>query len=74
MHKKFSVLMSVYIKEKPEYFRECMESILESTMLPEEIVIVKDGLLTDELEAVLAEYIKKKLFYIQLFRWRPTVD
>ena len=59
MNEKFSVLMSVYIKEKPEYFRECMESILEQTVLPEEIVIVKDGPLTDELEVVLAEYVQR---------------
>lgn len=59
MNEKFSVLMSIYIKEKPEYFRECMESILGQTVLPEEIVIVKDGPLTDELEAVLEDYIQR---------------
>lgn len=59
MRGKFSVLMSVYIKEKPEYFRECMESILKQTVLPTEIVIVKDGPLTAELEAALAEYVQK---------------
>lgn len=59
MREKFSVLMSLYIKERPEYFRACMESILEQTVLPEEIVIVKDGPLTDELEAALAEYVRK---------------
>ncbi len=59
MNEKFSVLMSLYIKEKPEYFIECMESILDQTVLPEEIVIVKDGPLTEELEAVLTEYVQK---------------
>jgi len=57
MAEKFSVLMSVYIKEKPEYFRECMESLLAQTALPDEIVIVKDGPLTGELDAVLSEYV-----------------
>ncbi len=56
---KFSVLMSLYIKEKPEFFRECMESILAQTVLPDEIVIVKDGPLTDEMESVLEEYTSK---------------
>lgn len=60
MGKKFSVLMSLYIKEKPEYLRECMESILNQTVLPDEIVIVKDGPLTEELEHVLEEYISLK--------------
>ena len=55
----FSVLMSLYVKEKPAYLRECMESILRQTVLPREIVVVKDGPLTEELEAVLAEYVAK---------------
>lgn len=59
MTDSFSVLMSLYVKERPEYFRECMESILAQTVIPDEIVIVKDGPLTDELEAVLSEYVKK---------------
>lgn len=50
--------MSLYIKEKAEYFRQCIESILEQTALPNEIVIVKDGPLTDELEQVLSEYVE----------------
>lgn len=54
---EFSVLMSLYIKEKPEYLRQCLDSVLNNTVMPNEIVIVKDGPLTDELEAVLSEYI-----------------
>lgn len=57
MAENFSVLMSLYIKEKPEYFRECMESILAQTVMPAEIVIVKDGPITEELDAVLNEYV-----------------
>ena len=59
MEQKFSVLMSLYIKEKPEYFCECMDSILNQTVKPDEIVIVKDGPLTDRLEAALLEYISR---------------
>lgn len=55
----FSVLMSLYIKEKPEYFEQCMESILNQTVMPEQIVIVKDGPLTAELEKSLKQYIVK---------------
>ena len=47
-----SVLMSIYKKEKPEYFRETMESILAQTRQPEEIVLIEDGTLTPELDAV----------------------
>lgn len=59
MAEQFSVLMSLYAKEKPEYLRECLNSLLIQTVLPDEIVIVKDGPLTEGLEAVLEEYTAK---------------
>ena len=40
---KFSVLLSIYYKEMPEDFRECMESIYSPTVLPDESVLVEDG-------------------------------
>ncbi len=57
---KFSVLMSLYIKEKPEYFDQCMESILSNTVLPNEIVIVLDGPITEELRSVLNKYVDQQ--------------
>lgn len=59
MTERFSVLMSLYYKEKPEYFRACMDSVLEQTVLADEIVIVKDGPLTDELERTLDYYVNQ---------------
>ena len=63
---KYSVLMSLYAKENPEYLKSAIESMLNQTVLADEIVIVKDGPLTDELEAVLSEYVtaKPELFHI----------
>ena len=41
---KFSVLMSVYINDKPNFLREALQSIFEEQILkPAEIVIVLDG-------------------------------
>lgn len=41
---KFSVLLSIYHKEKPEHFNRCMWSIWEKqTIKPNEIVLVQDG-------------------------------
>ena len=54
----FSVLLSVYRKEKPEYLKQSLDSILSQTVPPTEIVMVEDGPLTPELDAVLAEYKK----------------
>lgn len=56
MIKEFSVLMSIYHKEKPQNFCECMESILKQSVQPAEIVLVEDGKLTDELYEVIDKY------------------
>lgn len=55
----FSVLMSLYINEKAEYFDACMKSILGQTVLPKEIVVVKDGKISKEVESVLQRYMKE---------------
>lgn len=58
---KFSVLMSVYFKEKPEYINLSLESnLLKQTLQPNEFILVCDGDLTPELEAVIEKY--QKLF------------
>ena len=54
--KKYSVLMSLYKKEKPEYLRLALNSMLNQTVAPDEIVLVEDGVLTPELYAVLDDY------------------
>lgn len=59
MNKAYSVLMSVYEKEKPQYFRLSIESILAQTVKADEFVIVCDGPLTPQLEQVLEEYEAK---------------
>lgn len=56
---KFSVLMSLYIKEKPEYLTECFHSLVAQTVQPTEIVIVFDGNITDELEQVVQNFAEK---------------
>lgn len=56
---KYSVLMSLYIKEKPEYMRLAIQSMIDQTIQPDEIIIVKDGKVTEELQGVLDEYISK---------------
>lgn len=57
MDNAYSVLMSIYRNEKPEYFIQSLESMLAQTLKPAEIVVVKDGELTSELEEVLNHYV-----------------
>ena len=55
----FSVLQSVYKKDNPEFLSQSLQSIADNTVQPSEIVLVKDGTLTTELESVIAEWQKK---------------
>ena len=55
----YSILISLYEKERPEYLQESLDSIFRQSVYPDEIVVVKDGALTDELEAVLDSYSDK---------------
>ncbi|MDE6483956.1 MAG: glycosyltransferase [Duncaniella sp.] len=52
---EFSVLMSLYAKERPEYLRESLDSVFHQTVPPTEVVMVEDGPLNDELYGVLDE-------------------
>lgn len=60
----YSVLMSVYYKEKPEWLKYSIESMLAQTILPSDFVIVEDGKLTDELENIIKKFEKD---YPELF-------
>jgi glycosyltransferase involved in cell wall biosynthesis len=58
---KFSVLMSIYYKEKAEYFNRTMQSIWdEQSIKPNEIVLVQDGKLTEEL-------------YVSINKWKENL-
>lgn len=54
---KYSVLMSLYYKEKPEYLKQAIDSMINQTVKPDEIVVVYDGPLTNELYEVMNKYI-----------------
>ncbi|MFR2166551.1 MAG: glycosyltransferase [Coprococcus sp.] len=55
----YTVLMSVYIKEKAEYLKLSIQSMLDQTVPPDEFILVKDGPLTTELDAVVDYYNQK---------------
>ena len=55
----YSVLMSVYVKEKPEYLRASIESMMNQTVPTNDFVLVCDGPLNLELDAVIDEMQQK---------------
>lgn len=52
----FSVLMSVYEKEKPDYFDLALRSIYEQTVKPDEIILVEDGPIPESLKNIVKKY------------------
>lgn len=59
MSKEFSVLQSVYKNDKPEFLRESLQSIANSTIKPKKIVLVKDGKVSEEIESEISKWINK---------------
>ena len=53
----YSVLMSVYSLEQPAFLSLSIESMIAQSVPPHEIVLVKDGPLTEELDAVIEEKV-----------------
>ena len=61
---KFSVSMCVYIKDNPEWFRTAVESVLNQTVKPSEVVLVVDGPVNEQLDAVISYYEKNPIFRV----------
>ena len=59
IEKKYSVLMSVYYKEKGEWLDYSIQSMINQTIKPNEFVLVEDGQLTEELDKVIEKYTKE---------------
>lgn len=55
-HFKYSVLMSVYCKEKAEFLQASMDSICAQTIPASDFVLVCDGLLNEELDTVIEKF------------------
>ena len=59
-HIAFSVAISVYKNDNPCFFDRALQSITErQTILPDEIVLVVDGPVSEEINTVIAKYEKQ---------------
>lgn len=61
---KFSVSMCVYGKDEPEWFKTAVDSVVNQTKKPDEIVIVVDGPVPDTLDGIIREYEQDSTFKI----------
>lgn len=53
---KFSVLMSVYGKDNPTFFKAALESVsIKQTVKPNQIVVVKDGPVPEEIDNIIID-------------------
>jgi len=52
----YSVLMTVYQNDKPEYLKEAIESIVQQTVPTNDFHIIADGPIDTELQSVLDQY------------------
>ncbi|GAB6011247.1 glycosyltransferase [Viscerimonas tarda] len=54
----FSVLLSIYCKENPLFLQKALDSVFNQTVPPAEVVLVKDGPLTPDLDRIIDAYQK----------------
>ena len=67
----YSVLMSVYKNEKVEYFIQAVDSLLNQTIQPEQIVLVRDGSVYEDLQKTIDKYVDG---YPNLFTYLPLKE
>lgn len=56
---EYSVLMSLYEKEKKEYLKECLDSVFNQTVPAKEVMIVLDGPIKESHKEVIRSYGNK---------------
>lgn len=61
---KFSVSMCVYGGDRPDWFRTAVDSILNQTAKPDEVVLVVDGPVPETLDGIISTYEKDPVFQV----------
>ena len=65
---KFSVAMCVYGGDKAEHFLRAVDSIINQTYAPDEVVLVVDGPIPELLDEIICKYEEKEFFKVIRFR------
>lgn len=61
---KFSVAMCVYDGDNPEWFRIAVNSILNQSVAPSEVVLIVDGPINQVLDGIVCEYEINPIFKV----------
>lgn len=69
---EYSVLMSVYKAEQPEYLRQSLNSMFTQTVPPKDLVLVCDGPLNADLDSVVEEFAGKWQEKMQILRLKQN--
>ena len=59
MDPSFSILISVYINDKEKWFKDAFDSLLNQTLKPSQILIIKDGPVSKGILKLIRNYIAK---------------
>ena len=60
----FSVSMCVYAKDNPAHFHDAVNSILDQTVKPSEVVLVVDGPVPQELDTIIKNFETNPIFNV----------
>ena len=71
-YQNYSVLMSVYFKERPKFLKTSIESMMNQTVLTDDFVLMCDGPLTPELDAVIDEMQNKYGNVLHVIRFKKN--
>lgn len=72
MMESFSVLLSLYFRENPQFLKESLESIFSQSLLPSEVILVEDGELTSELDSIVSIF-KNKYDVLKIIKLKQNV-
>src|SRR5258708_8882248 len=60
MHEPFSLLVSVYDGDRPDYLRRALRSAVDDqTVRPDQVIVVRDGPVRQELAEFLDEFSRR---------------
>lgn len=71
-NKQFSVVMSVYKNDRKEFLSEALNSLLNQTLLPSEIIIVIDGFVDSKIKELLENKRKTAITKIKIIRLKEN--